>query len=337
MTQHDDGPMTVESDTARELLREMVRLRTFDEAVAEQFEAGEIPGNPHLCYGHEGNHAAVGRALREDDWWVVGGARQDTQFVARGLTMNEVMAEIYGKKTGSNRGRGGPMHVSNVDKNFYGHAATIGSPQNPAAGLALAQDMLDTDSVVVCTVGDGGTSRGSFHTALVLASLWELPVVYVIENNRWAISVSSDLLPPEHLSDYGDPVGLHTESVDGTDPIATYNAIGRAVERARDGDGASVIESNVYRMAPHSGRDDEHYRDADEKRRAVTEGDPVENLKHDLRDGGYLDDTDYEAMVAEAESEVHAAVKFAHRSDWPAPEEVHEHVFVEPLYGQGGD
>lgn len=337
MARQADGPITVESETARDLLAEMVRLRRFDEAVGEQYEAGEVPGNPHLCFGHEGNHAAIGTILDDDDWWVVGGARQDTQFVARGLTMNEVMAEIYGKETGSNGGRGGPMHVSNVDKNFYGHAATIGSPQNPAAGLALAQDVLDTGNVVVCTVGDGGTSRGSFHTALILAAMWDLPVVYVIENNQWSISVSRDLLPPEHLSDYGDPVGLHTESVDGTDPVATYNAIREAVERAREGGGASVVESNIYRIAPHSGRDDERYRDPEEKRRAVEEGDPVENLKEDLVESGTIDEDAYEAMVADAESEVSAAVEFARESDWPDPGTVEDHVFVEPLYGQGGE
>lgn len=337
MTRHAEGTITAESDAARELLREMVRLRTFDEAVGEQFEAGEIPGNPHLCFGHEGNHAAIGAAIRDDDWWVVGGARQDTQFVARGLTMDEVMAEIYGKVTGSNRGRGGPMHVSNVDENFYGHAATIGSPQNPAAGIALAQDMLDTGNVVVCTVGDGGTSRGSFHTALILAALWELPVVYVVENNQWAISVSRDLLPPAHLSDYGDPVGLHTESVDGSDPLAAYDAIRRAVDRAREGGGASVVESDLFRMAPHSGRDDEHYRDPAEKQRALEEGDPIENLKRELLDGGHLAESHYERMVEDAREEVRSAVTFAQESDWPEPAEIHDHVFVEPLYGQGGD
>ena len=337
MSERAEGPTTVESERAIQLLREMVRLRAFDEAVAERFEAGEIPGNPHLCFGHEGSHAAIGAAIRDEDWWVVGGARQDTQFVARGLTTNEVMAEIYGKATGSNGGRGGPMHVSNVDENFYGHAATIGSPQNPAAGIALAQQMLDTGNVVVCTVGDGGTSRGSFHTALVLAATWDLPVVYVVENNQWAISVSRDVLPTEQLSDYGKPVGLHTETVDGTDPLAAYDAIRDAVERARDGGGASVVECELYRMAPHSGRDDERYRDPAEKRRASTEGDPVSNLKRALLESGRLDQADVEAMVDEATAEVESAVEFARESDWPDPEDLYEHVFVEPLYGQGGN
>jgi pyruvate dehydrogenase E1 component alpha subunit len=328
----------VEDDLARELLREMVRLRTFDEAVEEQFEQGEFPGNPHLCYGHEGTHAALGAAIEDDDWWAVGGARQDTQFLARGLSPKGVMAEIYGKETGLNRGKSGPMHASNVEENFYGHAATIGSGQNPAAGFALAQKYHDTGNVVVCTVGDGGTNRGSFHTALIIAAMWDLPVVYVVDNNQFAVSVSRNLLPPEHLSDYGEPVGMETESVDGTDAFEAYEAIAAAVERARNGGGPSVIESKVYRLAAHSGHDDESiYRDMDEKERQLEKGDPVRNLKERLIGAGELTEAEYEDMVETGRREAQDAVEFARESDYPDPEEAYEDVYVRPLYGQGGE
>jgi len=333
----DSDPVTVPTETAIDLLRRMLRIRRFEEAASDCSEEGDIPGFLHLCRGHEGSHAGMCAAMDPDDWLAVGGARLHGQYLAKGLPMDEVMAELFGKRTGSNGGKGGSMHVSDVDRGLYGHAATIGSGQNPAVGLALAQQMRETDAVVVCTIGDGGTSRGSFHTALVFAAYWDLPVVFVVENNEWAISTPAESLPPENLSDYGDPHDVPTETIDGTDAEAVYGAVSEAVERARAGGGPSVIESCVYRLVGHFGGDKETYRTEEERERAREEGDPLDNYRERLLADGVLTEAEYDEIEAEIRADVDDAVAFARESEYPDPEEAYDDLYRRPLYGQGTD
>ncbi|WP_246988286.1 thiamine pyrophosphate-dependent dehydrogenase E1 component subunit alpha [Halorientalis marina] len=333
----DTDPVTVATDTAIDLLREMLRIRRFEEAAEAASDEGDIPGFLHLCRGHEGSHAGMCGAMDTDDWLAVGGARLHGQYLAKGLPMDEVMAELFGKETGSNGGKGGSMHVSDVDRHLYGHAATIGSGLNPAVGLALAQQQRETGSVVVCTVGDGGTSRGSFHTALVFAAYWNLPVVFVIENNEWAISTPAEALPPEQLSDYGDPHTMPTETIDGTDVERVYEAVSDAVERARNGEGPSVIESRVHRLVGHFGGDKETYRSEEERERIREEGDPLENYRERLLADGVLTDDEYEDLDAEIRTEAEEAVAFARESEYPDPQTAYDDLYQRPLYGQGGE
>lgn len=324
----------MDEGTARELLREMVRIRRFEEAATERSNEGEIPGFLHLCRGHEGSHAGMGVAMDADDWLAVGGARLHGQYVVKGLPLERIMAELYGKRAGSNHGKGGSMHVSDVSRRLYGHAATIGSGQNPAVGMALAEEMKGTDNVAVTTIGDGGTSRGTFHTALVFAAYWELPVVFVIENNEWAISTPAEGLPVEHLSDYGDPLqSVQTRSIDGSDVETVYQTVSEAIERARAGEGPSVIESRVARLVGHFQADPETYRDEAEKERLREERDPLTNYRDRLLETGVFSETEYDELEAEIEAEVEDAVEFARDADFPDPSETDEHVLRRPLYG----
>lgn len=329
--------VSVSEETARELLREMLRIRRFEEACETASAAGDIPGFLHYCHGHEATHAGTGVAMDDADWLAVGGARLHGQYIAKGLPMDEVMAELYGKSDGSNRGKGGSMHVSDVDHHLYGHAATIGSGQNPAVGLALAQQMRDTGNVVVSTIGDGGTSRGSFHTALVFAAYWDLPVVFVIENNEWAISTPASALPPERLSDYGEAYRLPSETIDGTDPETVYETVSDALERARQGGGPSLIEARVHRLVGHFEADKEVYRDEAERDRLREEHDPIPNFRDRLIETGVLSDAAYEALETDVEAEVDAAVTAAEESPYPRPQDAYEDVYQRPLYGQGDD
>lgn len=326
---------TVDDGTATELFREMLRIREFEDEIQERYGEGEIPGFVHLDYGHEGNHAGIGAALDEGDWLAVGGARLVGQYVAKGVPLTEILAELYGKTTGSNKGVGGQMHVSDVDRKLYGHAATIGSGQNPAVGLALAEEMQGTDNVALTTIGDGGTSRGSFHTALVFAAYWDLPVVFVIENNQWAISTPAESLPPDHLSDYGAPLKIHNESIDGSDVETVYRTVSNAIERARGGDGPSLIESRVSRLGPHFEGDKQTYRDEEELERDKAERDPIENQRKRLIERELLGEDDIEEMVEEIREEIDEAVEFARESPDPEPEMAYENVYRLPLYGQG--
>lgn len=326
--------MTVDEDTSKELLWEMLRIQEFEDEIKSRFQEGDLPGFVHLDRGHEGNHAGMGLAMRDGDWLAVGGARLVGQYVAKGVPLGEIMAELYGKSSGSNKGFGGQMHVANVDRKLYGHAATIGSGQNPAVGLALAEEMKGTDNVAVTTIGDGGTSRGSFHTALVFAAYWDLPVVFLIENNQWAISTPSSDLSPDHLSDYGIPHKMHTESIDGSDVETVYESVSEAIERARNGEGPSVIESNVVRLGPHFEGDKETYRDPEELEVAKEEKDPVKNHRERLLENGVVTEEEIEDRIETIREEVQESVEFAKNSPDPDPQDAYENVYRLPLYGQ---
>ena len=324
----------VSQETSKELLREMLLIREFEDEIKERYGDGEIPGFVHLDYGHEGNHVGMGAAMSDDDWLAVGGARLVGQYVAKGIPLTEIMAELYGRTGGSNKGVGGQMHVADVDRKLYGHAATIGSGQNPAVGMALAEDMKGTDNVAVTTIGDGGTSRGSFHTALVFAAYWDLPVVFIIENNEWAISTPAEALPPDHLSDYGEPHNIYNESIDGSDVETVYTTVSEAIERARNGEGPSVIESRVTRLGPHFEGDKQTYRDKEELEKAEENQDPIKNQRERLVENGVITEDEIADMVSDIREEVQEAVEFARESPEPEPEAAYDNVYQLPLYGQ---
>lgn len=325
----------VNDSTAKELFQKMLRIRELEERIKELYGDGEIPGFVHLDIGHEGTHVGMGAAMQDDDWLAVGGARLVGQYVSKGMPLTKIMAELYGKTGGSNKGYGGQMHVADVDRKLYGHAATIGSGQNPAVGLALAEEMQGTDNVVVTTIGDGGTSRGSFHTALVFAAYWGLPVVFIIENNQWAISTPSKDLAPDNLSDYGIPHKMHNESIDGSNVETAYQTISGAIDRARNGGGPSLIECRVARLGPHFEGDKETYRSETETETAKQEKDPLKNQRERLLDAGLLSEDEIEDMRTTIGDEVEEAVEFARESPEPEPEAAYEGVYRTPLYGQG--
>lgn len=329
------GAISIDDGLAEDLLRQMLRVRMFEEEAQDRSAAGEIPGFLHLDYGHEGNHAGLGAALDDEDWLAVGGARLVGQYIAKGVPLTEIMAELYGKSGGSNRGNGGQMHVADIDRRLYGHAATIGSGQNPAVGMALAEQMKGTDNVALTTIGDGGTSRGSFHTALVFAAYWSLPVVFFIENNEWAISTSSKKLPLESLADYAEPfTTMASANIDGSDVEAVYETVSEALERARRGDGPTLVESNVARLTGHFEGDPEAYRDDAEKQDAMENRDPIENWRARVVEQGVLSEDEIATMRDEIHSEVESAVEFARESEYPATEEAYDNVLRLPLYGQ---
>jgi len=325
---------TVPEDVSRRLLETMVRIRQFENRSGDVYDQGEIPGFMHLSNGHEGSHAGIAVAKDDDDWWVPGGARINGQALAAGLSMDSVMAEMYGKRTGSNDGKGGHMHLSNVDEQFYGSAATIGQGPNPAAGFAVAQQMNETGNAVVSVVGDGSTTRGTFHTALNLAAVWELPVVFVIENNRFALSFNNEArLKGGDLADHAEKYGIPGKTIDGTDVELVYETVSDALQRAKRGDGPTVLEHKLHRLEGHYVGDKEDYREEDiETIRA--EYDPVEKYREKLIEAGVLTEAEYEDIVAAAREDVDDAVEFARESEFPEPEAAYENLYETPLYGQ---
>lgn len=325
---------TINSETSKELYRGILQIRELEDRIQELYGEGEIPGFVHLDRGHEGMHVGTGAAMQDSDWLAVGGARLVGQYVSKGVPLTEIMAELYGKTGGSNKGYGGQMHVADVNQKLYGHAATIGSGQNPAVGLALAEEIQGTDNVAVTTIGDGGTSRGSFHTALVFAAYWDLPVVFIIENNQWAISTPAEDLAPDHLSDYGIPHKIHNKSIDGSDVETVYETVSEAIARARNGKGPSVIEGRVARLGPHFEGDKETYREENEFETASQEKDPLTNQQERLLDADLITEDEIEDMRATIQDEVENAIEFARDSPEPEPEAAYEGVYQTPLYGQ---
>lgn len=333
----DSSPGAVSADRARELLREMVRIRRFENRVATLYEKGDIAGFMHVSNGHEASHVGIAAAREERDWWAVGGARVHGQVLAAGVPMREVLAEVLGKKTGTNRGKGGHMHVSDVDRHVYGSAATIGQGYNPAAGLALSQQMLETGQAVVATVGDGGTSRGTFHTALNLASYWDLPVVFIIENNRFSLSFNSEAeLDPENLADHAESYGIPGVTIDGTDVERVRETVGEALDRAKAGDGPTLIEHKLHRLEGHYVGDKEQYR-SDDIEDVREQHDPVANYREQLLADDRLTENQYDELVADVDAEIEAAVEFARESEFPDRDEAYDDLYNRPLYGQEGN
>lgn len=333
----DSPPEGAVSETlSRTLLREMVRIRRFEDRVSELYSEGDVPGFMHVSNGHEASHAGIGAARDEEDWWALGGARIHGQVLAAGVGMDELLAEVYGKATGTNYGKGGHMHVSDVDRNLYGSAATIGQGVNPGAGLALSQDMLDTGQAVISTIGDGGTSRGTFHTALNLASVWDLPVVFVIENNRYALSFNTEeRVKPRNLADHAEKYGIPGVTIDGTEVETVYETISEALARAKRGDGPTVVEHKLHRLEGHYVGDKERYRteDIEEIREQY---DPVRKYREKLVEMDRLTEAEYEELVSDVDEEVEHAVEFAQSSEFPEPSEAYEGLYKTPLYGQSG-
>lgn len=324
----------ISRSTARTLLEEMLRIRRFENRVAETYAEGDIPGFMHLSNGHEASHVGIGMARQSADWWAPGGARINGQALAAGLSMNELAAEIYGKATGPNSGKGGHMHVSNVDLNFYGSAATIGQSVNPAVGLALAQELRDTGQAVIATIGDGGTARGTFHTALNLAADWELPVVFVIENNRFALSFpTEERLEPTNLAEHAETYGIPAETIDGSAVETVYETLSDRLDRARTGGGPFLVEHKLHRLEGHYVGDKEQYREADVDE-IREEWDPVRKYRETLFERGWLTETADEELTETVESEVEDAIEFARNSEYPDPGEAYENLYHRPLYGQ---
>lgn len=315
----------------------MLRIRIYEDEIEERFNEGEIPGFVHLSHGHEGTHAGVGLAVDDDDWLSLCYPRLHGIYIAAGVPMRDITAELYGKKTGSNKGKGGSMHLADRERHLYGTAGTIGSDHNPSAGIALAQKMLDTGNVVVDVFGDGGTGRGSLHEALNFASMWDLPVIYVIDNNRRAISFETPKRTKiENFADIADTFNIPKAVVDGTDPENVLDAVSEGVERARNGGGPTIVESQVYRLKGHFMGDPQVYRNEAEIEETLKQHDPVKNYREKLLSEGVITEGDLETMTGEIEEEVVDAVEYARESEMPDPSEAYEDVYSLPLYGQEG-
>jgi acetoin:2,6-dichlorophenolindophenol oxidoreductase subunit alpha len=323
--------MDVAMQTSAEMYRRMFRSRSFELAAIEKMKTGQIPGALHTSVGQEGSIVGSCMALRDDDY-MVGNHRSHGHPIGKGARTDRLFAELMGKATGINSGLGGSMHLSDFSVGSLGETSIVGSGLPVATGAALGSKMQGNDRVTLCFFGDGASNEGTFHESLNLAAVWQLPVVFLCENNGYGeLSAASLMVSVPDVSMRAAGYGIPGVTVDGQDVLAVYEAVSEAVARARRGDGASLVETKTYRFHDHAfGLPAINYRDQaeiDEWRRR----DPVELFRARLTAEFGFDDQAVKAIEDEVAAEIEAAVAFAESSPYPDLDAAFEHVYTNPI------
>ena len=319
--------MTIGRDEARRLLWQMQRIRRFEEKCAELYSAGRIRGFLHLYIGEEAIAAGAMPELRDDDS-ILATYREHGHALARGVPAGAIMAEMFGKEQGCSGGRGGSMHLFDAARRFFGGNAIVGGALPMAVGFALAEQMRGSDRVAACLFGEGAMAEGEFHEAANLAALWKLPVLFLCENNLYAMGTALGRSEANvDLCEKAHSYGMHALSADGMDVLAVRAAMRRAVASVRAGEGPMFVEFRTYRFRAHSMFDPELYRDkaevAEWKKRC-----PIERFAQAALAQRWLDQTDLDAIEREVAAEVDGAVAFAEAGSWEPLEQLTHNVYA---------
>ncbi len=319
--------MTPSPAVQLDLYRTMLRIRRCEEQLARSYAAGKITGACHTYVGQEAVAAGVCAHLRHDDA-VFSTHRGHGHALAKGVPPRELMAELFGRATGCSGGRGGSMHLFAPELGMMGTSGIVGPCILQAAGAGYSFQLLETDQVGVAFFGDGAVGNGAFHEGLNLAAIWDLPVLFVCENNMYATEVAFDYAARNtDVAGRAGGYGMPGECVDGNDVLAVYAGAGAALERARSGGGPSLVECRTYRTRPHAeGMGDGGYRSRDEIDH-WRQRDPIPLLAHALLDESLASADDLEAIAAEVDAEIEEAAAFAEGSPWPDPATVGDHVY----------
>ncbi|MCS6825237.1 MAG: pyruvate dehydrogenase (acetyl-transferring) E1 component subunit alpha [Caldilinea sp.] len=311
----------------RALLHQMMLIRAFEEAAEQLYLQGLIHGTMHLSVGQEASAVGACAALRPTDY-ILSTHRGHGHCIAKGARVDLMMAEFFGKETGYCRGRGGSMHMADVDTGNLGANGIVAGGVPMAAGVGLSIRMQQQDRVVLVFFGDGATNEGAFHESLNLAAIWNLPVIYFCENNQYAMSMAiARASKVEKLSDRACAYGIPGVTVDGNDLLAVYCATKEAVERARSGGGPTLIEAQTYRWKGHSKSDKQRYRTKEEVK-AWQERDPIARLAQKMLEASLLTEADLQHLQARVDEEIAAAVAFAKASPEPDPATIFEGVYA---------
>ncbi len=306
---------SVERDHALALLRQMLLVRRFEEKAAELYSGGKIHGFLHLYIGEEAVAVGALQALTPDDA-IVATYREHGHALARGIPAAAVLAEMYGKANGCSRGRGGSMHLFDVTRRFYGGYAIVGGGLPIAVGLALADKLQGRGRVTACFFGDGAVAEGEFHESLNLAALWKLPVLFLCENNRYAMGTALERHQSQtdlHLK--AQSYAMPAEQVDGMDVLAVEAATRRAAEAVRRGDGPRFVEFLTYRFRAHSMYDPDRYRTKEEVAQWM-QRDPLPRFQAQLRERGLVEETDLATLEQSVAAEIADAVAAAEAGAW---------------------
>jgi len=326
-----DCAETMSRERLREMLRRMLRIRLFEERAYSLLMKSQLPGFLHNSIGQEAEIVGACMALRDDDY-LTGNHRSHGHPIGKGVSLAPLMAELYGKQTGVCRGKGGSMHLAAFAVGSLGESGIVGSLMPVAVGAGLSARLRGTDQVCLCFFGDGAANCGPFHESLNLAAIWKLPVVFLCENNGYAIhSAQAQMMAVQHVAQRAKAYDIPGTIVDGQDVFAVHDSVSVAVARARAGEGPTLVEAKTYRYCEHSEflgmGDPPPYRSAAEIA-SWRARDPIQIASVRLDTIGAMSAQELEAIRSEVEVEVDAAVTFAEQSPVPEPQALFEDVFV---------
>ena len=324
MAEHTD----LSDEQLVEMQRRMLRIRRFDEKAAELLSKGQIPGVVHTSIGHEATVVGSCMAVREDDY-MTGYHRSHGHPIAKGAAVAPLMAELFGRSTGVCRGKGGSMHLADFSVGSLGESGIVGAGIPIAAGAALSAQIRGTDKVCLCFFGDGAANAGPFHEALNLAAIWKLPVIFVCENNEYAVTFSvRQSMAVDNIADRAAAYGFPGVTVDGQDALAVHAAVSDAVTRARAGSGPTLIEAKTYRYQEHSVMAMTFTYRSDDEIEQWRQRDPIALYAAQMLERGVFDADTADRLDAEVTEEIEQAVTYARQSPLPEPEEALEHLFA---------
>jgi pyruvate dehydrogenase E1 component alpha subunit len=324
--------MSIEEDreTLLKIFHQMLLIRRFEEKCAESYSLGKIGGFCHLYIGQEAVGVGAISALRDDDY-VITSYREHGQAIAKGISPEAVMAELYGKAGGCSQGKGGSMHLFDSSVNFLGGHGIVGGQIPLGTGIAFASKYQETDRVTLCFFGEAAVNQGAFHESLNMAQLWKLPCIYICENNQYGMGTSlARAMSLQNISEKARAYGMESEFVDGMDVLAMRRVTQRAIKRARENYQPTLIEARTYRYMGHSMSDPGNYRTRAEIEK-YQERDPIRIFTATLKENGFLTDQDVTGFEAQVKDEVERSVRFAEESPEPDPGELYTHVYANPI------
>ncbi len=311
----------------QEMYRRMNQARFFEEKVSYFFARGMVHGTTHLSVGQEASSVGACMALRPDDI-ITSTHRGHSQVIGKGIDINKMMAELLGKYTGYCKGKGGSMHIADVEVGNLGANGVVGGGHGIATGAALTQKMKNTGKVVLCFFGDGASNEGSFHEALNLASVWNLPIIFYCENNLYGMSVPQDkAMNIKDIADRAKSYGIKGYIIDGNDAVGVHEKMSEIIDGVRSGNGPVLVESKTYRYLGHSKSDAQVYRTKEEVN-SWKERDPLKIFKNKMVDMNIMTIDELEKIERETKQEIEDAVDFANNSENPPIESVTDDVYA---------
>jgi pyruvate dehydrogenase E1 component alpha subunit len=323
VTQEQAGTELPDRDAAREWLETMMLIRRFEERAGEMYAKAKVGGFLHLAIGEEATIVGACRAMRDDDY-LISTYRSHGHALARGCDPNRVMAELFGRDEGVSGGRGGSMHMFDLENRFMGGYGIVGGNLPLAAGMALSSDYQGRDEVTVCVFGDGAANQGTFGETLNLAALWKLPVVFMVTNNQYGMGTALERHSAvTDLHRRGDGFGVPGLRCDGMDVVETYDVLREAIRRTREERQPLLVEAITYRFRGHSMADPEEYR-TKEQVEEWRKRDPIPNFAERLG----LDEDEVKRLDEAAVKRVDEAVQFADNAPFPPPESLYDHIYV---------
>jgi pyruvate dehydrogenase E1 component alpha subunit len=318
---------TYSKDQVLHWYREMLRIRRFEERASQLYMQRKIRGFCHLYIGQEAVAVGLETVVTKDDT-IITAYRDHGNGLARGMTANECMAELYGKSTGSSKGKGGSMHYFSVENNFAGGHGIVGAQIPLGAGIAFAEKYNETGNLCVCLMGDGAVRQGAFHEAFNMAMTWKLPVIYIVENNNYAMGTSVERTSNvTELYTMAEGYDMPSKPINGMDLLEVCQEMEEVVEHVRSGKGPYFVEMKTYRYKGHSMSDPAKYRTREELNK-YKDQDPIISLKIYAKDNDLISQEEYDKIEEEIKKEVDDCVQFAEDSPWPDPDDIFEDVYI---------